>query len=198
MANLDAPFGFRPIDNLYSSSFTGKTVPCVLVAADNTDTFIGDLVRLSGTAATIETMGGITLPSIEQWAASDTDAFGVIVAFEPLRTNLETKYRVAQTERVAYVVPAAAGQLFVTQCSGSIAVTDIGDSVDVTVGSGNTTTGLSAMEVDSTDLGTGLNLQLMGVYNSPDNDITDTTGTNLRVIVRVNEQALSGVGSVVD
>lgn len=54
------------------------------------------------------------------------------------------------------------------------------------------------MEVDSTDLGTGLNLQLMGVYNSPDNDITDTTGTNLRVIVRVNEQALSGVGSVVD
>ena len=43
MANADTPFGLRPIDNLYSSSFTGKAVPCVIVAADTTATFKGDL-----------------------------------------------------------------------------------------------------------------------------------------------------------
>lgn len=185
MANADTPFGLRPIGNLNGGPYTGNLVKVAFEDENSVATFIGDLVRLEGSADT----DGV--PTVDQWAAADTDAFGVIVAFEPDRTNLERKHRLASTARTAYVVPCNAGQLFVIQVDESVAVTDIGNTVDIVVGSGNTTSGISAMELDSSNIGTGLNLHIMALYPSPDNEF----GTNAKVIVRVNENAISGVGT---
>lgn len=195
MANADTPFGFRPIANLTGSPYTGGTVKCAIVATDETATFIGDLVKLSGTAQTDTAGDGGTYPSVVQGAAADTAFFGVITSFEPDRTDLELNYRVADTLRYCHVVPATQGQLFVVQADGNVAITDFGNTADVVVGAGNTTTGRSGMELDSSDIGTGVNLHIVGYYNAPDNDIVTGSGANSLVIVRINEHTFGGDGT---
>lgn len=186
MANADTPFGLRPIGNLNGAPYNGGLVKVAFGTGNAVATFIGDLVRLEGDA---DTDGN---PTVDQFAAADTAAFGVVVAFEPDRTNLERKHRLASTARTAYVVPCDAGQLFVIQADEDIVAADIGNTADIVVGSGNTTSGISAMELDSSDIGTGLNLQIVALYPSPDNAM----GENFtKVIVRVNENAISGVGA---
>lgn len=186
MANADSPRGFRAVGNLAGAPWNGATVRCVLLAADATATFVGDLVRLSGTASS----DGNAYPSVEQGAASDTDFFGVIESFEPDRTNLERKHRVASTLRECNVIPAR-DTLFVVQCDGAFAITDVGNTADVVVGTGDTTSGLSAMELNSGDIGTGVNLQILGIDPRPDNAVD----TNCDVIVRINEHAFGGDGT---
>jgi hypothetical protein len=185
MANQDTPNGFRPIGNLNGSPYNGALVKVAFEDENSAATFIGDLVRLEGDA---DADGN---PTVDQSAAADTAHFGVVVAFEPDRTNLELKYRVASTARVAYVAPANSGALFVGQAAGTIVAGDIGNSADIIVGSGNTANGLSGMEVDTP--GGGINLQIMALYPSPDNAF----GANAKVIVRVNESSISGVGTTV-
>jgi len=187
MANQDMPRGFRPVGNLNGSPYNGATVKAVLLAADATATFIGDLVKLSGTASS----DGFGYPSIAQGAAADTSFFGVVTSFDANPDNLSQQYRPASQLRIANVVPITGGQLFVVQSSGSSAITDVGNTADVTVGSGSTTTGLSAMELDSSDIGTGVNLQIMALDPRPDNEF----GTNSDLIVRVNEHFAGGDGT---
>lgn len=182
MANADTPFGFRPIGNLYGAPYNGGLVKVAFEDENAVATFIGDLVRLEGGA---DTEGN---PTVDQSADEDTDHFGVVVAFEPDRTNLETKHRLASTVRTAYVAPCTQGALFVVQAAGSIAATDIGNTADILVGSGNTTTGISSMEI--TNVGQG-NLHLIALYPSPDNEF----GTNAKIIVRINENSFGGDGT---
>jgi hypothetical protein len=185
MANSDTPFGFRPIGSLYGAPYNGGLVKVAFEDENAVATFIGDLVRLEGSA---DTDGN---PTVDQSADEDTDHFGVVVSFEPDRTNLERKHRLASTARTAYVAPCTQGALFVVQCDGSVAATDIGNTVDIVVGSGNTTSGISAMELLSSNIGTGANLQIMGLYPAPDNEF----GTNAKVIVRINENSFGGDGT---
>jgi len=189
MANTDTPSGFRPIGNLNGSPHSGATVKCVLLAADSTATFIGDLVKLSGTASS----DGYAYPSVQQGAASDTAFFGVVTSFDANPSNLEQQYRLASTLRLCNVVPCTQGQLFVVQADGAFAITDIGEEADVTVGSGNTTTGLSTMELDSSDISTGSNMIILGIDPRPDNAVD----TNCDVIVRINEHTFGGDGTAV-
>ena len=185
MANADAPAGFRPVKNLSGAPYTGATIKCAFVTGDATATFIGDVVRLSGTASPEG------YPSIEQGAATDTDFFGVITSFDPDPTDLESMHRLASSARTCNVVPAN-DALFVIQTDGAFAITDIGETVDIIVGSGDTTTGISAMELQSTNIGTGLNCYILGVDQRPDNEID----TNCDVIVRINETPFISGGDI--
>lgn len=184
MANADSPFGFRPVMMMDGSPYNGHAIECVLLAADNTATFVGDAVKLSGTGS-----ADGTKPSVAQCAAGD-EIFGVVVGFEYDPDDLGTIYRAASTLRTCHVVPAL-DCLFEIQESGGIAITDIGATFDITVGAGNTTTGLSTMELDSTTAGTGNGLQVVKLVNRPDNAL----GTNANWIVRVNESSLRGDGT---
>jgi len=187
MANPDRPRGFRPIGNLYGAPYNGNTFKVAFGTGNSVATFIGDLVRLEGSS---NAEGD---PTVDQFAQADTDAFGVIVAFEPDRTDLELKYRLASTARNAYVVPCAQGQLFAVQDdgSGTPAADWIGNTVDIVVGAGNTTTGISTMELLGSDLGTGVNTHIMGLLKSPENSIAD----NAEWIVRINENSFGGDGT---
>lgn len=186
MANADTPFGLRPIGNLYGAPYTGGLIQVAFAAAEETDTFVGDLVKLEGAS---DSEGR---PTVNRGVDEDTAFFAVITAFEPDRTNLELKYRKADTARVAYAVPVTAGQLFLIQADEDIEDEDIGATADILdSGTGDTTTGLSAMELQAATVGSGLNLQIMSLYRSEDNAF----GTNAKVVVRVNENAISGVGT---
>jgi len=184
MANVDAPRGFVPKKMLDGSPYNGGTIKCALLAADSTATFIGDLVKFSGTAS------AEGYPSVAQGAATDTAFAGVITSFDADPTNLESKYRLASTLRLCNVVPAL-DVIFSVQCDGAFAITDIGNTADVVVGAGDTATGLSGMELNSANIGTGVNLHIVGVDERPDNEI----GTNADLLVRINESAFRSVGA---
>lgn len=183
MANIDGPFGFRPVGSIAGGAYTGTLVECVVLAAVATDVFIGDLVKLDGTG---DTSGR---PSVIAATAGSSDApiFGAVTGFKANPLNLEQQYAEGDetTDRIALVAPASSGTLFVAQEDGAMAVTDIGSTVDIIVDSGSEEYGTSGMEIDSSTAGTGGSgqLQVMGLYRASDNEI----GTNARWIVRVTE-----------
>ena len=184
MANADTPSGFRPVGGLDGSPYNGATIECAILAADGTATFVGDAVKLSGTAAADGS------PAVVQAAATNS-VFGVITSFSPNPDNLSLQYRAASTLRHCQVAPAL-DNLFVVQCSGSSAITDIGEAADIVVGAGSTVTGMSAMELEAT-LGTGDTTMLLGLSREPNNEF----GTNANLIVRFNETSLRSVGTII-
>lgn len=194
MANADAAFGLRPVGGLDGSPYCGGTVRCVIPSSDSTATFIGDPVKLSGSAVT---SAEGTFPAVIQGTA-DATFFGVVTAFEADPDDLGAQYRKASTERYCQVVPAL-DALFAVQADEDVVVADIGATADFVnstnvLTAGSTITGISGVELDSSDIGTGANCLILGVYNAPDNDLSTN---NPVVIVRLNESSLRGAGTAV-
>ena len=182
MANVDVAFGFQPARNFSDVELQS----CVIPASDGTATFVGDLVKLHGT-------GDATTryPTVIQAAAADASIYGVIVGFEPDYSNLNTKYRLASTRRIARVMPAHSHILFRVNCSITIDVDAIGTGYDIVVGSGDTATGRSGMELDvSTAATTGRTLRLVDIERTPVNDISASGGsaeTGVNALVTIVE-----------
>lgn len=183
MANVDSPFGARPVYNGNGSPWNGATQLCAIAAGDATATFVGDWVKLAGSA---DSTTGV--PTVVQAAAGDA-LYGVIVGFEPNLSDLTLNYRAASTLRYCHVCTDR-DAIYVMQedsVGNNLAVTEVGLSTDIVVGSGNTTSGKSAMELDSSDTATAAGqLRIMGLYRSADNEI----GTNAKWLVRINESQL--------
>lgn len=180
MANVDAPRGLQPIGKS-GGPYTGQTVRCFIPASDGTATFVGDLVTLAGSASSDG------YPTVQQGAASDTSFYGVVVGFDAEPTNLELKYRTASTARYCQVVPATPDQEFVVQADGVVVAGDIGNNADIVVGSGDTSTGLSGMELDHSNVGTGVNLHIVRLHVVEGNDF----GQDADLVVRVNENVFT-------
>ncbi len=191
MANADAPAGFKAVGQLDGSPYNGGTIKCVILGADTTNTFVGDAVDIDGTSDAL----GI-YPSVVQHAAGGP-VFGVISSFDAEPTNLSLQYAsgAQTTDRLCNVVPAL-DNIFEIQDDGAsdtFVATDVGQAVDVVVGTGSTVTGASAMELDTSNMGTGDTCTILGITNAPDNEI----GANVRIRVRFNESFLRGVGTPV-
>lgn len=178
----DAAFGFRPVRTA-GGPWTGQALSAVIPATDGTATFIGDFVKLAGSADATEKM-----PTIAQVAAGDR-IWGCVVGFEPNYTDLTQKYRTASTKIIARVVPALPGTVFEGQADGAAAAGTIGSNVDVVVGAGNTTTGRSGMEIDISTSTTGTaQLQIVGPVQTEGEDLdTSAAGSNLLVIVNESD-----------
>lgn len=191
MANADNPFGFRPVSTLSGGDWKGKVQTVALLAADGTATFVGDAVAITGTA----TADG-KYPSVAQATAGGKIDY-VIVGFEPDFANesFNQIYRSASTLRLARAVPVH-DMIFAIQedsVGGSIAITAVGEFCDIVVGSGSTATGVSAMELDSSNAATGDGVRLLGIAQNADNEL----GTNAVWLVTVNESNLFAVGTAV-
>ena len=75
--------------------------------------------------------------------------------------------------------------LYEIQCSASFAATDVSSNADLTFATaGSTTTGLSGVQLDSANIGTGATKQVKihGIVNRDDVE----TGTNCKVLVMIN------------
>lgn len=189
MANSDTPFGARPVYNGNGTPYTGNSILCAIPATDGTATFVGDFVKLAGSA---DATTGV--PTVAQAAATDA-LFGVIVGFEPNRDNLALNYRVASTLRYCYVC-ADKGVMYEMQedsVGNNLAVTEVGLGCDIVVGSGNTVTGASGMEIDSSDTATAAGqVRIMGLVRRPDNAI----GANAKWLVVINEHNLNATTDI--
>ena len=183
MANVDRPNGLKLVGHISGSPFNAQIKMCSFAAGDGTATFVGDAVKLAGDA---DTFGR---PTVAQ--ASDTGAiYGVVLDFEYDPTDLGKVHRAASTARLAYVC-VDPNAIFEIQDDASATMTsaDIGSNADLVIGSGNTTTGNSAMELQSSSINTTATLQLkiLNLVNRDDNAF----GNQNRVHVKINNHQLA-------
>ena len=157
MANTDAAFGFKPVGHALGLDWTQCVNPYYFAAGESTATFKYDLVSLAGSS---DTLG--EYPTIAQTAAAGA-ILGVVIGFSNTPyisadvTNLARKYRPASTAMYGWVVddPFVIYEAQEDSDTNDMDADMVGLATDIAVGSGNTTTGISAMELDSSDTATG-------------------------------------------
>ena len=179
MANSDSPFGLRPVKHLDGSPWNGAVNKYYIPSTDATAVFVGDAVKLAGSADA----NGV--PTVAQAAAGDT-LLGAVVSFEPDSDNPTLNYRPASTARYCYVCDAPDVIFEVQEDSdgGALVADDIGNNVDLVVGSGSTTTGQSGMELDSSTKTTSTaQMRILRLVQREDNEIK----TNAKYECLINE-----------
>jgi hypothetical protein len=175
MANVDRPNGLT-FSRYLGGGRNVATNDYTIASAYNTSIFNGDPVKSTGTdrnvavAAAGDTMVGVFK------GCSYTNAAGDIIFsnYWPASTTA--------TDIVAFVIddPDA---VFTIQGDGAIVAADIGATADLVAGTGDTTTGRSAYELNSSDIATGAGVKIMGLVKRPDN----AYGANAEVEVLINE-----------
>ena len=175
MANTDTPFGFKPVKHLNGAPWNGKANVYYIPSTDNTAVFVGDAVKGAGSA---DATG--KYPSVAQ-ATAGAAVIGVVIGFgdnpytmtHPDSPN--RSYRPAATAMYAFVVddPQVIFEVQEDSDANSITAAMVGLSTNFVVGSGSTTTGRSAMELDSSDTATDTagNCRILRLANREDNEL---------------------------
>lgn len=202
MANTSKITGFRVSRGVIGSANMQGVNLYSVAAADGTALFVGDPVKLDGSA---DADGVATITKATQGAA----VLGVIVGILPDKmspisgkmtagsTALDTPvYRAASTARYVlvcddpsqiYEVEAVTG----ANASYSFALANVGLNADLSTVAGSTSTGASAAALDmSTAAATAtLQFKILGVVQRPDNE---PTGNATKVLVKINNATLGG------
>ncbi len=179
MANISKVRGARPVQHLDGSPWNGVTQRLPFLAADGTAAFVGDFVKPSGTADANGVM------AITQAAAGDTTILGVIVSFEPNPLDLSSVNRAASTLRYANVC-VSPDVIYEIQedNTATFAITMVGENADIVVAAGDTVSGASGMQLNTTShVATTAQLRIMGVVQRADNKV----GVNAKLLVLINE-----------
>jgi hypothetical protein len=188
MANVNGPFGLRPVRKLGGGVITQNEYS---IAHDYaTKIFVGDVVEMSGTGR-----------NITQAAATNVDNIGVFRGCSYVDANGSWVFAhywpgVSDGKKniVAYVIDDP-DVIFECQAT-TIAEADIGNVAQILVGTGNSNTGLSALQWDGGNKaanGAGKSLRAMRLVNRPDNEY----GAYAKIEVMFAEHALMGVVSAV-
>lgn len=182
MANVDNAFGLRLAKVLHGGE--PAMMVCNIPATDSTAVGIGDAVRPAGSAAA--TLGSEGRMTVDQCAANET-ILGVVVGVDA-ESNQANTYREASTSRNVHVCIDRAATYYIQEDSvgGALALTDVGNMADLVVAAVDTTTGSSKMELDSSSVGSGAQVKIIGLANIPGNEI----GTNAIWEVVLNEHYL--------
>jgi hypothetical protein len=187
MANVSRPSGLRAARHITGGAYRGQIETFVVPASDATALYVGDVVKLAGSA---DANGVATVTRV----TANTDLpLGVVAGFEVDYTNLNTpsQYRAASTLRRVFV-NVDPGQLYEIQATGTTVVADVGLNAGLTFTAGSSSTGISGMELDATTKATTatLPLKIVGWVQRPDVDIAD--GTSMKVLVTLNTANLAG------
>ena len=158
MANIDAPFGFRPVGHISGAPWNGKVN--MYLYSDSNTLFMGDPVKLAGSSGAAGTVvNGIDvegMATIVRAAAGDA-LLGVVVGFLPLQSNLEVLHAQASVNRIALVVddPDTVFEAQEDSVGNNMDADMVSLCTDmITYAAGNTTTGRSIIELDSSDTAT--------------------------------------------
>ena len=184
MANVDAAFGFRPV-NLDGSAYSAASRRVVIATTSTAATFVGDPVKLAGG----NSINGYA--RVQQSAAGDA-TLGVITSFEVNPDNLSLQHRAAKTQRFAQMVVAEGNKYFEVQSDDAVTALvedDVGFNANYVVAAGSTVTGFSGVELDSSGATTTstLDLQIIALVDREDNLHSGTGSANKNVIVKFND-----------
>ena len=187
MANVNSPFGLRPVGYFNGSPWNGKANWYYIPVGNASSIFIGDLVTMDGTA----TADG-KYPTIKRTAAADITIVGVVIGFAKtpelgFDIDVPTRnYCPLSTAMYALVVddPNVIFEVQEDSVAGSIPVTAVGNNADIVATAGSTTTGLSGMVLDSSDVvTTAQQLRILRLADRPDNAL----GNYAKWLVMINE-----------
>lgn len=193
MANTNNPFGLKPVRRRGGAAYhVEESTPFYVPSTYATALFIGDPVIKTGTSNTASVTApgaGLfppgTLPEINKATAGAGNAItGVIVGFAADPAGLDRVHNPASTARVVYVATDP-DLVYEVQASAGLAVTDVANNADLTFATaGSATTGLSGVQLDSANIGTGATKQvkILRVVNRDNVE----TGTNAKVEVLIN------------
>lgn len=205
---VDAPKGLVPVRRTDGQPLSGAVRKYVISSSDSVNVFIGDIVYHTGSSPTTgarilgEDVSGIPLVAKVSTSYA-TNALpkmvGVVVGVKPNPDNLARKYRAASTDAILYVMPAQ-GTVFEIQEDADttpIVAASIGLNADIiwSAGVGSTTTGVSALELDSTSVASTatLPLHIVGLSKKLDNDFYAGNGSvNAKFLVTINNPATDG------
>lgn len=182
MANPTGAFGFKPIGR-NGGAYTGGTHRVYIPSGTTTACFVGDAVKLGGSASTD---GYATVVPI---AAATDVPYGVVAGFEASPTNLGLQYNPGSQAGGRYAKVVLCDEaLFLIKNNGVMTATDVGGNTDIALTAGSTVTGMSGYVLEAGNVTTtvGDMLQIQGFEDAPDNDLTLT---NARVIVKFNDAA---------
>ena len=183
MANADAAFGLRPVRYLSGAPYNGAANMYYIPSTDtDAAAYVGSLVKLTGGADA----NGIAV--VTSNVATSNPVVGVVVAVVPDTSN-SLIYRANSTARYVMVADDPNLLFEVQEDSGgaALAATAAGGTCNL-VGftSGSTTTGLSATELDSSELSetsdTNDDVRIIQLVQRADNEI----GANANWLVRLN------------
>lgn len=166
MANVDKPKGLVPVQYLNGTPWNGKFNIYYLPATDGNDIFVGDPVALAGAADASGMYPTVTIGT----AGTGNPIVGVAIGFgmQPYvmidQDNLNRRYRPADTAMYVAVVDDPWVIFEIQEVSGGTALTAaaVGNNAAFVVGTGNSTTGLSATELNNaTEVATTEQLRIL-------------------------------------
>ena len=193
MANINKPFGLRPVGNL---SATGAQKQYGYQIQDNQAGAIyqGDLVVV---------YDGYIIKYDAATHTAPTGVFNGCQYYDPTRAGKPTwknfypgSVNIDQGI-IACEVLDDPSQLFLVQADGAITQANIGKNADPTASTtGSTTTGVSAGSLSSASIAKtqALTFKIVGVSEQPDNEI----GTYTVVVVKLNQHQYGSVGVASD
>lgn len=186
MANTDAPTGLKPVRYRDGAPYNGASRRYYVAAGESNNIFIGDPVALSGTGATDGTPGIVRATAGAGSSAGDGPV-GVVVGVENLTSdNLSRTYRPASTAMYVLVAdsPNLLYEIQEDSVGGALTVDAIGLNANFIIGTGNTATGTSAVELDSNTAATTatLDMRIISLVKRPDNEV----GVNAKWLVSLN------------
>ena len=190
MANVEEKFGLRPYRKLDGTPLVGAQNRYSIASNHTTAIFQGDLV-IPLTAGTID----------RHTANNSTAVIGVFNGcFYTDPTTQKPTFRnsypgsIVASDITAFVVddPDA---VFLMNADDTFAQADLFRNYSVDTGSGNTTTGISEVQLDVSVSGTNASFIIQAIDISQDPDNSDTGSANANILVRINKHFYrSGTG----
>ena len=185
MANVDSPFGLRPLEYLDGSPWNGQARRYYIASGLAETIYIGDPVVLAGSSDAAGKYATVQLATL----AATNYTIGPVVAFEVDPTNLNKTYHVASTAQYCWVADDP-NIIFEIQMDSAtdLAVTDVSSNgIMIRTHSGSTVTGLAGVEADESSF-SGADatemLLLLGLVDRSNNELA----THCKVKVLISRQ----------
>jgi len=189
MANVNKPFGLRPLGNL-SATGSQKQYGYLIEDTQVGAIYQGDLVTLKD---------GYILKFLPGTHTAAVGVFNGCFYIDPTTGKPTWKnYYPGSINITSGTIQADViddpSQLFIIQADEDVVQADFGKNADVTASTtGSNTTGLSNMTLDSSTIGTSatLNLKLVGKWDIPGNNLAENYTV---VVVKINEHLYGSAG----
>ena len=191
MANVNKPFGLRPVGNL-SATGAQKQYGYQIQAGYATAIYQGDLVVV---------YDGYIIKYDAATHAAPTGVFNGVQYNDPTRADKPTwknYYPGNITPNIGQIdceVLDDPSQLFLIQAAGTITQADIGKNADPTAGTGGSNiTGVSAATLGTPAKTAALTMKIVGLSNQAGNEL----GQYAVVVVKLNQHQYGSVGVAAD
>lgn len=191
MANVNKPFGLRPVGNL-SATGAQKQYGYLIASGQAGAIYQGDLVVV---------YDGYIIKYDAATHTAPTGVFNGCQYNDPTRADKPTwknYYPGSITPNIGQIdceVLDDPSQLFLIQAAGTITQADIGKNADPTASTGgSTTTGVSAATLGTPAKTAALTMKIVGLSSQADNEM----GQYAVVVVKLNQHQYGSVGVAAD